>query len=104
MIERHITFNVHPDKTQEFERFFAQEYRPPVTLVPGFVACDLLREIERPDRYQMVFRWEQADAAVAWRTSDVHQDLVHGDRRLHHGRLSAAGAGAVTGEAGERRA
>jgi len=75
MIERHITFNVHPDKTQEFERFFAQDYRPPVTLVPGFVACDLLREIERPDRYQMVFRWEQADAAVAWRTSDVHQAL-----------------------------
>jgi len=75
MIERHITFNVHPDKTQEFERFFAQDYRPPVTLVPGFVACDLLREIEGPDRYQMVFRWEQADAAVAWRTSDVHQAL-----------------------------
>ena len=75
MIERHITFNVHPDKTQEFERFFAQEYRPPVTHEPGFVASDLLREIERPDRYQMVFRWEQADAAVAWRTSDVHQAL-----------------------------
>ena len=30
MIERHITFNVHPDKTAEFERFFADDYRPPV--------------------------------------------------------------------------
>ena len=75
MIERHITFTVHPEKTAEFERFFAEEYRPPVTQVPGFVACDLLREIENPNRYQMVFRWEHGDAAVAWRTSDVHQGL-----------------------------
>jgi len=75
MIERHITFDVRPDWTAEFERFFAEDYRPPVTQVPGFVACFLLREIEHPDRYQMVFRWEHADAAVAWRTSVVHQGL-----------------------------
>jgi heme-degrading monooxygenase HmoA len=75
VIERHITFDVHPDRTSEFERFFAEDYRPPATQVPGFVACDLLREIEHPERYQMVFRWEHPDAAVAWRTSDVHQGL-----------------------------
>jgi len=75
MIERHITFTVHPDRTAEFERFFTEEYRPPVTQVPGFIACDLLREMEQPERYQMVFRWEFADAAVAWRTSDIHTGL-----------------------------
>ena len=76
MIERHITFDVLPDRTAAFERFFAEEYRPPVTLIPGFVRCDLLREIEHPERYQMVFQWEHGDAAVAgapgtrtWRSS-----------------------------------
>ena len=75
MIERHITFDVLPDRTAEFERFVAEEYRPPVTLIPGFVRCDLLREIEHPERYQMVFQWEHGDAAVAWRTSDTHVAL-----------------------------
>ena len=28
MIERHITFNVHPDRTEAFERFFADAYAP----------------------------------------------------------------------------
>jgi heme-degrading monooxygenase HmoA len=75
MIERHITLNVHPGMGTELERYFAEDYRPPATQVPGFIACDLLREIEHPERYQMVFRWETADAAVAWRTSEVHQAL-----------------------------
>jgi heme-degrading monooxygenase HmoA len=75
MIERHISFTVHPDMTANFERFFAEEYRPPVTQVPGFIECTLLREIDRADRYQMVFRWENGDAAVAWRTSAVHVAL-----------------------------
>jgi heme-degrading monooxygenase HmoA len=75
MIERHITLNVHPGMGTELERYFTEDYRPPATQVPGFIACDLLREIEHPERYQMVFRWETADAAVAWRTSEVHQAL-----------------------------
>ncbi len=85
MIERHITFNVHPGSTEAFERFFADEYRPPVTLMPGFVACVLLREIEHPDRYQMVFRWEAADDATAWRVSEVHQGLQTALNALHYG-------------------
>jgi hypothetical protein len=28
MIERHIMFNVHPGMTADFERFFAERYRP----------------------------------------------------------------------------
>ncbi|MEO5964524.1 MAG: antibiotic biosynthesis monooxygenase family protein [Candidatus Limnocylindrales bacterium] len=85
MIARHITFDVHPDRTADFERFFAESYRPPVTAVPGFVACDLLCEIDHPERYQMVFRWEHPEDAVAWRMSEVHQALQPELNTLHAG-------------------
>ncbi len=75
MIERHITFNVHPDRTGAFERFFADEYRPPATQFPGYVNLELLRELDSPTRYQMVFRWEDPDSAAGWRTSSVHEAL-----------------------------
>ena len=55
MIERHITFAVHPDRTADFERFFAESYRPPVLEMPGLIECSLLREIEQPaDRKSVV--------------------------------------------------
>ena len=75
MIERHITFNVHPDKTTEFERFFADDYRPTMAKSPGFVKVELLREADSPTRYQMVLRFEDAESAAGWRTSAVHQAL-----------------------------
>ena len=75
MIERHITFNVHADRTGEFERFFADEYRPAMAESPGFVKADLLREADQPTRYQMVLRFADGDSAAGWRTSAVHQAL-----------------------------
>lgn len=75
MIERHITFNVHADRTAEFEQFFANEYRPTMAKSPGFVKVELLREAESTTRYQMVLRFEDADSAAGWRTSAVHQAL-----------------------------
>jgi heme-degrading monooxygenase HmoA len=75
MIERHVSFQVSTDKAAEFERFFAQDYRPPVLEMPGLIECILLRESDDPTRYQMVFRWQSADDAVAWRNSLVHQGL-----------------------------
>jgi antibiotic biosynthesis monooxygenase (ABM) superfamily enzyme len=75
VIERHITFNVHPDKTVEFERFIADEYGPTMARSPGFVKIELLREAESLTRYQMVFRFQDADSAAGWRTSEVHQAL-----------------------------
>jgi heme-degrading monooxygenase HmoA len=75
MIERHITFNVHPDRTAAFEAFFAEQYRPAMSAAPGFVKVDLLRELDQATRYQMVLRWDSAEAAAGWRTSDVHQAL-----------------------------
>lgn len=85
MIERHITFQIPPDRAAEFERFFTQEYRPPVLDMPGLIECILLREAEHPQRYQMVFRWETADQAVAWRVSEVHQGLQPALSALHEG-------------------
>ena len=75
MIERHITFNVNPDAADRFEAFFTDEYRPAMAESAGFIRADLLREADQPLRYQMVFRFENAEAAAGWRTSEVHQAL-----------------------------
>jgi antibiotic biosynthesis monooxygenase (ABM) superfamily enzyme len=83
LIERHITFNVHPDRTAAFEQFIGGEYRPAMATAPGFVRCELLREADSPTRYQLVFRFEDADKATAWRTSEVHQALQPALKELH---------------------
>jgi len=75
MIERHVSYEVPAEKAAEFERFFAEQYRPPVLDMPGLIECILLRQSDDATRYQMVFRWETADNAAAWRTSEVHQAL-----------------------------
>lgn len=85
MIERHITFSVHPDRTVEFERFVAEQYAPAMSKSPGFVSVGLLREVEDAARYQMLMRWRDADSAVTWRTSDVHQGLQPTLNTLHSG-------------------
>ena len=75
MIERHITFTVHPDRTDAFERFMTEEYGAAMETSPGFVRFDLLREAESLTRYQMSFRFQDADSAAGWRTSEVHLGL-----------------------------
>ena len=75
MIERHITFNVLPERTTEFERFFAEHYRPAMSRSPGFVRVELLREAEDRNRYQMVLRFQDSEAAAGWRASPVHKAL-----------------------------
>ena len=85
MIERHISLEVHPGRTTEFERFFADRYRPPVLLMPGLIECVLLREAGSEARYQIVFRWATAEDAVAWRVSETHQALQPAFNELHGG-------------------
>jgi heme-degrading monooxygenase HmoA len=75
MIERHVTFNIHSDKTSEFEKLFVEEYRPAMSSMLGFVKVELLCEQGEPTRYQMVIRFETAEAAAAWRNSVAHQSL-----------------------------
>jgi antibiotic biosynthesis monooxygenase (ABM) superfamily enzyme len=85
VIERHITFDVLPDRTGDFERFFADEYRPAMTASPGYVSAALLREADSQTRYQMVLRFADADASAAWRTSEVHKALQPALEALHNG-------------------
>jgi heme-degrading monooxygenase HmoA len=85
MIERHVTFNVLPDRTQDFEELFAAEYRPAMAAMPGFVKVELLREQEDPTQYQMVFRFESMETAADWRNSDAHQALRPRIKALYDG-------------------
>ncbi len=75
MIERHVTFSVLPDKCRAFERFFVEQYRPGMSTMPGFVRVELLREVDQASQYQMVIRFESAEAAAEWRNSTVHKSL-----------------------------
>ena len=75
MIERHITFSVLPDRTRAFEHFVAGEYGKTMAKAPGFVKIELLREADSTTRYQMVFRFVDAESAAGWRTSQVHVAL-----------------------------
>ena len=75
MIERHVTFNVLPDKGRDFEKLFVEEYRPAMSRMPGFVKVELLRSQEDPTKHMMVIRFESLETAAAWRSSDAHQAL-----------------------------
>lgn len=75
MIERHITFNVEPALAREFEHFFAEQYRTAMSQSPGFVRVELLRRTGVNGRYEMAMRWQDGDAAAAWRTSGAHTAL-----------------------------
>ncbi len=85
MIERHITFNVHPGRIEAFERFFGERYGPTMAKAPGFVRVELLREVDSATRYQMSFRFEDGESAAGWRTSEVHQALQPDLAALHGG-------------------
>jgi heme-degrading monooxygenase HmoA len=85
VIERHLTFNVHADRTAEFERFFAEVYRPRMAESPGFVRVELLREQEQPTRYAMILRWADVASATTWRNSDAHAALLPDLSALHSG-------------------
>ena len=85
MIERHITLAVHPGQGAALERFFTDEYRPPMDASPGFLDAWLLRALDSETDYQIVLRFEDPDAAVAWRTSAVHEALQPGLNALHGG-------------------
>lgn len=75
MIERHVTFDVLPGKTHEFERLFIEEYRPAMASMSGYINVDLLREQENSNIYHMVIRFESMETATAWRASAAHQSL-----------------------------
>lgn len=75
MIERHVTFNVHQDKGEEFVEFFVEKYQPAMAAMPGFVEVGLLRRADQATEYQMVIRFESSETAAEWRSSAAHQSL-----------------------------
>jgi antibiotic biosynthesis monooxygenase (ABM) superfamily enzyme len=75
MIERHVTFDVLPEKNREFEQLFVEEYRPAMASMPGYVRVELLRDQDDVHRYQMLIRFDSLDSAAAWRNSEAHQAL-----------------------------
>jgi len=75
MIERHVTFNVYPDKVKQFEELFVESYRPAMAVMPGFVKVELLRLSDQSNLYQMVIRFESLEAAADWRRSAAHESL-----------------------------
>jgi len=85
MIERHITFAVLPGRSADFQRFFTERYRPAMSVSPGYVRADLLRELDDPSRYRMILRWADAPSAAGWRTSPVHEGLQPELNALHSG-------------------
>jgi heme-degrading monooxygenase HmoA len=85
MTAPHNNCAVLPARASDFARFFAEHYRPPVLEMPGLIECSLLRETDDSTRYQMVFRWEEPEQAVAWRVSEAHQALQPALNELHSG-------------------
>lgn len=75
MIERHVTFTVFPEKSNQFEMFFIDQYRPAMSKMAGFVDVFLIQEMEHPDLYQMKICFESAEASEEWRASEVHNVL-----------------------------
>ena len=75
MIERHVTFDVLPERTRDFEKLFVEEYRPAMASMPGYIKVDMLGEQNNPYRYQMVIRFDSDDLAAAWRSSAAQQAL-----------------------------
>lgn len=75
MNERHVTFNVHPDRQGDFEKMFVEEYRPAMASMPGFNQVRLLCRADEPLQYQMVIRFDSAETSAAWRSSPQHELL-----------------------------
>jgi heme-degrading monooxygenase HmoA len=84
-IERHVTFHVLPDKVEEFEQFFQDEYRPAMANTTGLIRAELLKDTENPQDLQMVLRFESSEAAGNWRTSDSHTALKLHLKSLYNG-------------------
>ena len=75
MIERHVAFEVFPDKCQDFEDFIHHKYRPAMAKMVGFINVGLLRQQELPNNYKMIIRFNSVEEAAGWRNSDAHQAL-----------------------------
>ena len=71
MIVEHAVLEIRPGSGPAFETAFA-EAKSVVAPSGGFVALELLRGIESPDRYTLLIRWETlADHVEGFRGSSA---------------------------------
>lgn len=84
-IERHVTFHVLPEKVEEFELFFENEYHPAMAKTEGFIKAELLKGMENPQDLKMVLRFESLETAAAWRASAAHSALKPKLKSLYDG-------------------
>ncbi len=81
MITEQAVLDVASGREAEFEAAFstAQEI---ISAAPGFVSLQLLRCLERPERYLLLVLWERLeDHTEGFRTSDGYREW---SRLLHH--------------------
>jgi heme-degrading monooxygenase HmoA len=75
VIERHVTFHLHPGKAGDFGSCFRSDYGPALARQAGFLGAELLRPQEGEDTLMLVLRFKDAEAAQAWRESADHKAL-----------------------------
>ena len=81
MILEIATLDVRPGMTQAFESAFARA-APIIASMPGYVAHELHRCIEKPSRYVLLVKWTSLEAhTVGFRGSPQYQDWK---ALLHH--------------------
>ena len=80
MIVEHAVLPVRPGEEAAFEADFAVA-RAIIGSMPGFIDLTLSRQIEHPDRYLLLVRWERLeDHTVGFRGSpeyDRWRSLLH---------------------------
>jgi heme-degrading monooxygenase HmoA len=81
MILELAMLNVIPQRTQEFERAFA-EAKGIIASMPGFVSLELQRCLESANRYALLVRWEKLeDHTQGFRNAPQYQQWK---ALLHH--------------------
>lgn len=75
MIERHVTFHLHPGRAKDFEGFFRSQYGPALARQPGFVGAELMVPEGVADTLLLLLRFKDAESAQSWRDSPDHKAL-----------------------------
>lgn len=81
MILESAVLDVRPNQTREFEAAFTRAQRI-LAASPGYIAHELQRCIEKPNRYLLLVRWRALeDHTDGFRKSEPYQEWK---RLLHH--------------------
>jgi heme-degrading monooxygenase HmoA len=81
MVLETAVLDVKPGRAREFEAAFARAQRI-LSASPGYLSHELMRCIEKPDRYVLLVRWRTLeDHTTGFRQSAPYQEWK---RLLHH--------------------